>query len=88
MAPTGADSWQQGVNTCHPGHRELMGVLGLQGSTLLQGQAKQVRAAPRPHSRLCHGPLVPLSIFINSADYHSNGCYPNNSNIVIPIIVI
>lgn len=36
----------------------------------------------------CLGPLIPLSKCINGADYHSNGCYPQNSNIIILIIAI
>lgn len=62
-----------------------MGGRGLQSSPLPQGPAELVRAALGLHSGLCLGPLFPLSMFVNSAEYHSNGCYPNNSNIVIPV---
>lgn len=86
MGPTGAGAWQQGVNTYHPGHRLLMGGPGLWGSLMPRGLAELVRAAQGPLLDPV-GPLIPLSKCINSADYHSNGCYSKNSNIFILIAI-
>lgn len=64
-----------------------MGGPTLHGSELPQRPAELVTAAPG-FILDSSGPLILLSIFIKSADYHSNGCYPSNSYIVIPIIAI
>lgn len=49
------------------------------------GASRAGQNSPGLQSGLCLGPLFPLSMFINNADYHSNGCYPNNNNIVRPV---